>query len=262
MAGAEKEQTGLALLGRNLAGLARAPRALTAVRARYGHGVARKAALRRLAFYPRLGLAFNRVKKNANSALVLVLHELETGESGQAARIKDAAPNLFDLPAAEIARLNDYAVFVSVRNPYSRVLSAFLDKFRFAEYRRQYGDFPLTPEGFGAFLDWLDQGGLARDAHWDRQVKLMALPLDSYDGVLRFENLQSDARTFFASRGLALPDGALGSEHRGDRGKETGADRQLAAYYTAGRAALVARLYAEDFGALGYNPAQAPGNRP
>ena len=254
----DKDLTGLALLSRNLVNLARAPRALAAVDARYGKGVARRAALRRVAFYPGLGLAFNRVKKNANSALILLLHELETGQSGQAGRAKDAAPNLFDLPRAELDRLGDYAVFVTIRNPYSRVLSAFLDKFRFPEYRRKHGDFPLTPEGFGAFLDWLAAGGLSKDAHWDRQERLLALPLDRYDAVLRFESLRADAVAFLEGRGLALPEGALASEHRGDRGKETGADRQAAAFYTPERAALAARLYAGDFAALGYDPAQRP----
>jgi len=223
--------SGLPLLKRNLENLARAPRALAAMDARYGKGVVRRGALRRLAFFPGLGLAFNRVKKNANSALILLLHELETGQSGISGRAKDSATNLFDMSGAEIARLGDYAVFVTVRNPYSRVLSAFLDKFRYDRYRQKYGAFPLTPEGFGAFLSWLDQGGLSRDAHWDLQTKLMALPLDRYDAVLRFETLRADTAAFLDLHGLTLPDDALQAEHRGDRGKETGADRQQASFY-------------------------------
>lgn len=243
---------GIALLGRNLTGLARAPLALRAVNRRFGPGTARLKGLRQTAFYPQLGLAFNRVKKNANTALILLLHELETGESGAAGRAKDAAPNLFDLPRRELARLEDYAFFTTIRDPYSRVLSAFLDKFRREGYQRRHGAFPLTPEGFGAFLDWLAAGGLAKDAHWDLQGKLLALPLDRYDAVLRFEHLREDATTFLTGRGFTLPEGALASEHKGDRGKETGADRQRADFYTPERAALVARLYAEDFAALGY----------
>lgn len=253
-------RAGLPLLRRNLANLVRAPRALAAVDARYGKGVAQRAALRRLAFFPGLGLAFNRVKKNANSALILLLHELETGQPGQAARAKDAAPNLFDLPASDLARLDDFAVFVTVRDPYSRVLSAFLDKFRQDRYRRKHGSFDLTPQGFGDFLNWLDKGGLARDAHWDLQVKLLALPLGCYDAVLRFETLRDDALSFFAARAIAVPDDALQGEHTGDRGKETGASARMAAFYTPERAALVARLYAADFAALGYDPALAPGS--
>ncbi|GAB4263642.1 MAG: hypothetical protein Kow0013_10220 [Pararhodobacter sp.] len=242
----------LARLRRNLVNIAGAPHALAMVERRYGKGVANRAALRRLAFFPKLGLAFNRVKKNANSALILLLFELETGRTGQAHAVKDETPNLFDLTRAQVSELDRYAVLVTVRNPYSRVLSAFLDKFRFERYRKKHGDFALTPEGFGAFLTWLDRGGLMRDPHWDLQTKLIALPLDRYDAVFRFESLRTDALAFLASRGLVVPEGALAGEHKGDAGKETGASSRMAAFYTPERAELVARLYAADFAALGY----------
>ena len=246
---------GPALLARNIGNMILAPRALRAVDARFGPGVVNRKALRRLAFYPGLNLAFNRVKKNANSALVLLLHEMQTGQVGQSDSAKDATPNFFDLPSSEIERLADYAVFVTIRNPYSRVLSAFLDKFRFDAYRKKHGAFDLTPDGFDAFLRWLDAGGLPRDAHWAPQVNLLALPLDRYDAVLRFESLRDDALGFLAARGLTVPEGALQGESRGDRGKETGADRHLAQFYTPAGADRVARLFAQDFDALGYAPA-------
>lgn len=252
---------GLALLARNLANLTRAPAALRAIDRRYGRGVARRGALRRLAFFPNLGLGFNRIKKNANTALILLLQELEVGSAttARAGAAKDETLNLFELPRSEIGKLGRYAVFVTVRNPYSRVLSAFLDKFRHETYRRKHGEFPLTPDGFGAFLRYLENGGLTRDAHWDLQEKLMALPLDRYDAVLRFETLHADAVAFLTRRGLTLPEGALTSEHKSDRGKHTGADARLSQFYTAERADQVARLYATDFAALGYAPT-APGH--
>lgn len=245
---------GLALLGRNLKLVTRAPHALRSVDARYGKGVANRAALRHLAFFPNLGVAFNRVKKNANSALILLLHEMETGQSAVSAQAKDQTPNLFELPRAELDRLDRFAVFTTIRDPYSRVLSAFLDKFRQEAYRRKHGAFDLTPDGFDAFLVWLEQGGLKRDAHWDLQTKLLALPLDRFDAVLRFETLRADFAAFLALRGLWLPEDALVGEHRGDTGKQTGARNRQAEFYSPERALRVARLFAPDFDALGYDP--------
>lgn len=247
-------QRGLALLARNLGLLARAPAVLRAMDARYGPGVVNRRALRHLAFFPELGLAFNRVKKNANSALILLLHEMETGRGTIASEAKDLTPNPFELPRAQLDRLDRYAVFTTVRDPYSRVLSAFLDKFRQEAYRRRHGTFDLTPEGFDRFLRWLENGGLNRDAHWNLQSRLLALPLDRYDAVLRFETLRDDARAFLSKRGLAVPGDALVGEHRGDTGKQTGADSRMADFYTPDRAARVARLFAADFAALGYDP--------
>lgn len=231
------------------------PRVYRYLAARFGAEGLNWRAARRVAVFPRLGLAYNRVKKNANTTVVILLRELEEGVVEDRDVAKDRARLLFDLSREELAR--PLSFFVVVRNPYSRVLSAFLNKFGNPAYARRHGAFPRTPEGFAAFVRWLEAGGLRRDAHWDLQIRLMLLPLDRYDHVVRFEALRPGLEAVLAARGLALPPGRLDTLYPSDRDKETKADAKLRAFYDRDTAARVARLYADDFAALGY-PADFP----
>lgn len=225
---------------------------LAALDRRFGPGVVRRGAVRRVVVFPSLGLAFNRIKKNANTSTVILLRQIETGDVEERNAAKWNARWYFDLSPAERAGIGALHHFVIIRDPYARVLSAFLDKFRDPAYRRRHGDFTLTPDGFAQFVDWLERGGIRRDAHWDLQVKLMMLPLDRYDTVLKFEDFPACLRDFLAARGLSLPPDALAELYLSDRTKRTGAGDKLARFYTPEVAAKVARLYAADFAALGY----------
>ncbi len=227
------------------------PRVLRYLRARFGAEGLNWSAARRVAVFPRLGLAYNRIKKNANTTVVLLLRELDTGVIEDRDVAKVQAPLLFDLSREELSR--PLAFFVVVRNPYSRVLSAFLNKFGNPVYARRHGAFARTPEGFAAFVRWLEAGGLRRDAHWNLQTRLMLLPLARYDHVVRFEALRPGLEAVLAARGLALPPGRLDTLYPSDRDKETKADAKLRAFYDADTADRVARLYAADFAALGYS---------
>lgn len=260
-------------IGRNLAHALAAPAALRALARAHPGTPLNLRAVRRVAYFPRLGIAFNRIKKNANTSVMLLLAGLEAEAAGRGP-IPEARPGavfdasvacLFDLGRADLARLGGFHRVVVVRDPYSRVLSAFLDKFRQPEYRRRHGAFPLTPEGFGAFLDWLERGGLGRDLHWNLQTRLMLMPVAAHDSVIRFEALRAGMIAMLEGRGLEgrglegrgirVPADALAELPAVDRAKKTAAGERMAAFYTPGRAAQVARLHASDFAALGYDPA-------
>lgn len=239
-------------VGRLARALRNAPGVRRAVRARFGT-VGPTAALRRVAVFPGLGLAYNRIKKNANTSVLLLLRELETGTSEARAEAKWNVPTLLDMAPADQHQIAGLSFFVVIRNPYSRVLSAFLDKFRHAKYQRKHGRFALTPAGFAQFVAWLDTGGLARDAHWDLQEKLIAVPLGQFDRVIRFETFREDMIAFLDAQGITAPDGSLQTLFPADQGKQTDADKKLQTYYTPDTAARVARLYARDFATLGYS---------
>lgn len=216
------------------------------------YGAINRRAISRVAVFPELNLAYNRVKKNANTSTIILLRQLESGGIEERNDAKWNARTYFDFPDPALHGLDSLHLFIIVRNPYSRVLSAFLDKFRTERYQRKHGHFELTPEGFGAFLTWLEKGGLSRDAHWDLQTKLMMLPLEKYDTVIRFENYREELKNLLESRGLKLPPDALRELYPSDRAKETKSSSKLVQFYTPERASIVQRLYAEDFSALGY----------
>lgn len=249
----------LGKLARRLRHALRGPATRRRLRAR--HGAVQVRAIPQVAVFPDLGLAYNRIKKNANTSTVILLRQMETGQLEDRHAAKWHARTYFDLTPAQRDRLDALHLFVIVRNPYARVLSAFLDKFRLARYRQRHGDFPLTPEGFGAFLAYLESGGLRRDAHWDLQTRLMMLPLSGYDSVIRFETFRTGLRALLERRGLTVPETALDSLFPSDETKQTRADRRLHQFYDADRVAAVQRLFAPDFAALGYDTAFPAGPR-
>ena len=91
-------------------------------------------ASRHVSLFPKLNLAFNRVKKNGNSTTMSILHAMEHGSVAdsndakrQAAHLRRANPLLF-MSAGKLFYV------VIIRNPYSRLLSAFLNKFAKSEF--------------------------------------------------------------------------------------------------------------------------------
>lgn len=242
-------------LGRFGAQALRAPMVATALAVHFGPGTVNLRAAHRVVVVPRLGLAFNRIKKNANTTVVSLLQEIETGRVAHRDIAKWEARTLWDLGPRALAGLGALRFAVVVRNPYSRLLSAFLDKFREPGYRRRHGEFPLAPEGFAEFVRWLEAGGLQRDAHWGPQRRLMLLPAARYDHLVRFETLGPEMSALLAGLGTEVPEGRLAGLYPSDRRKGTGAQSRLAGFYDADTARRVARLYAGDFAELGYSPA-------
>lgn len=233
----------------------RARATLRNLEARYGK--INRRAISRVAVFPDLSLAYNRVKKNANTSTIILLRQLESGGIEDRNDAKWNARTYFDFVDPAQKDLDTLHLFIIIRDPYSRVLSAFLDKFRSERYQKRYGPLELSPHGFGVFLKWLENGGLKRDAHWDLQTKLMMLPLEKYDTVIRFENYREELRNLLERLGLTLPPHALKELYPSDRAKETKSSSKLAQFYTSESAAIVRRLYAEDFRALGY-PTEFP----
>ncbi|PKQ06457.1 MAG: hypothetical protein CVT72_06565 [Alphaproteobacteria bacterium HGW-Alphaproteobacteria-11] len=155
--------------------------------------------------------------------------------------------------------------FAFVRNPYTRVLSAYLDKFvskprereRLKAARARY----LSELGFSAgkeitFAEFVEavsrQPRVEMDAHWRPQADLLALPTVKYDFVGRLESFRADFLALESFLGVDLQ-----SLYVAKDGKKTGAANRLADYYTPEIKAQVDRIYADDFEFLGF-PKELP----
>lgn len=217
---------------------------------RCGRDALNSSALRHVAVYPRLGIAYNRIKKNANSTTVVLLRELECGRVEHEQLAKRNSLHLGKLPRPGLVR--GLRFMVIVRNPFTRVLSAFLNKFAKPQYVERFRPFDLAPAGFASFVDWLADGGLEADPHWDLQTKLMLMPLDRYDDVIRFERYREELSGWLAARGIDVDREPRASSFRACRAATSRADSRLHDFYTPAVRQRVVRLYHSDFAALGY----------
>jgi hypothetical protein len=195
-----------------------------------------------------------RVPKSANSTVITALFRRfpEPGlDPADLDRAKVRSTHFRNLGVGDLFRIRGYFFFSVVRNPYGRVLSAFLDKFRAGDkHLANYGERVAAHDGgqvsFRAFCRYLADGGEAENAHWMRQSRILGLA-DRMDHVGRLETLEADLEAIFARIGGAAPDAVprVGPP-------ATAASKRLAEYYDAECAALVEQVYRDDFTRFGY----------
>lgn len=159
---------------------------------------------------------------------------------------------------AAIERINAPAFFrfTFVRNPFVRVLSAYLDKFaerqgpiRRARVNRRakLGFDASTPVSFTMFVDALAQQRAAdMDVHWRVQTEQTLFGDIRYDLVGRMESFSSDMARLAESTGVDLR-ALMPPPHN-----RTDAKCRLTDFYTPGIVDIVRRVYAPDFDAFGY----------
>jgi hypothetical protein len=158
------------------------------------------------------------------------------------------------LSGREVRRLEREAfVFTVVRNPFSRVLSAYLDKVgrqrhqgrRFLAWAERHGQ----PGDFLGFCRFLEAGGLDLDMHWAPQADILCLPLSRFDFIGRVESLERDLSEVL---GRLFGLRAVAASQR--RGTTTNATDRLAEAYGPEQRQIIARLYRRDFELFGYDP--------
>jgi hypothetical protein len=145
--------------------------------------------------------------------------------------------------------------FIFVRDPYSRLLSAYLSKVAAGWNRediRAVIDFDKSditaPPSFETFCRSLESRGLYGNLHWRPQVDFLFFPLQKYDFIGRFESIDRD----FRSVALAIRGKAELDVIEEDATHRTRATDLLSKYYTSDLYDLIYRLYRPDFEAFGY----------
>ena len=235
--------------------------------------------LDRVVFYPEHNIAFNRIAKSGNSSVILYLDEAIRGPSSHQDNYKQAkrsamstGKSLLEMCRSKHDRtsLKRFSFFTVVRNPWTRTLSAFLDKIANGPYDK-YGSIPGFSDnsrtGFAAFISFLSKGGLHANHHWKPQSDALLLPASQFHSICRLEHLSEDLPRALSETALRLPSPErLQQPHQIEsqqQSKLTQATRKLLLYYCPTTIKAVAELYAADFklgrysedpGSIGLNP--------
>jgi hypothetical protein len=230
-------------------------------------GVERLAAIdKRIMISLRNEFIYVRVPKCANSTIMLMLGLEELNLDGAHwAGLPPAEQRRFftetlkrqtfrhpsDLTLAETAdALERFRRIMFVRNPFTRVASAYLDKVASGKYERLVGLQGSTT--FSEFCDYLASGGLRRNIHWLPQTLINPFPVESLDKVGRFENLDADLANLTRElHGREQPTISLANH-------ATNAGQRILDLYSDHERRLIAELYADDFTTFGYDPDRLP----
>ena len=132
------------------------------------------------------------------------------------------------------------------RNPYARVLSAYLDKVEvgdITQYKELRGERPASFEAFLEILAAATPNSL--DPHFSPQHINLGLPYIAYDAIFYLENAASLQRALC---------GALGDFRLETFAPHScRAQQRIDTFYTSRAIELVRRIYAADFARLGYS---------
>ncbi len=144
---------------------------------------------------------YSRIPKAANTTVVANLYNRETGKclTYDASFVKkDYFSTLSSLNADKIDRLSSFFKFTMVRNPMTRICSAYLDKINKSQstkanmVRNLLNIHPDIMLSFDDFLDYLEQGGINQNGHWSLQKDLLCFPIDEYEIIGKVENIDID----------------------------------------------------------------------
>lgn len=141
--------------------------------------------------------------------------------------------------------------FTVVRNPYSRILSGYLDKIvrpgiLREQFYIQHGLKTEEPLSFRKFLECLASKPAILDQHYRPQVQNIYFGYIDLDMIWPLETLDSGLAQ------LALRFGAkIEASKRGTH--TTSASTKLMSYFDSASVELTRHLYAEDFEAFGYS---------
>ena len=215
---------------------------------------------------------YYRIPKAANSTVTWSLFRTRGGPTD--ADIETAKGDAFLTPSHLDTTMADCAAtsflqFTVVRNPYTRLASAYLDKIAGSEpqCRRVAKTLGIAADAikFSDFIDYLEHcAGLHRNAHWAPQADLLPLSPLELDLILYTEDLDRDLprllRRLYPERTAIIERCEHKRRAQGDRDarKNPRASAWLETLYDDALRRRVRRLYERDFEAFGYDPERVP----
>lgn len=209
----------------------------------YHNGISINSADARGCICKRLGFFCNRIPKAANSTIVenLALWSYNQEIPSKMAKKQFTRPS--QLTRNEVNQLKKMYCFAIVRNPFTRTLSAYLDK---VERRASKNNKKLT---FICFLKQLANGQLYSNAHWAPQHSLLLLPLDDFNFIGKVESLEDDLKHVRAQ----ILNKKSKAELKAFNTNATGARKKLDVYYDNHAIGLVIELFKKDFELFSYS---------
>jgi hypothetical protein len=168
----------------------------------------------------------------------------------------DRAASPLDAPSSNMdlfrtALGGDFFRFCFVRNPYTRALSSYLEKFVQSanERARLSQKLGLNPDVVPSFAEYLAAVSLqpqgTRDIHWETQAYLLRPKEMNYSFIGRFEDFAAQFRIVVEHLKMPMFEGASVAH-------ATGAASRVTQHYGAVEKALVREIYLEDFLTFGY----------
>jgi Sulfotransferase family len=195
---------------------------------------------------------------NPKCASTGILHALQTAEAdGDAARIPDFVHDRALSPLLNFENctgspedvLTKFFVFSYVRNPYSRVLSAYIDKIEQEEPERVrlLPTLGLDPGAKPSFLEFLRaiqaQRDDWRDIHWTTQSRLLQTNNIAYSFIGRFESFSASFPAVLDRLGVSRSHFDVSYVPR----HVTRANERIAEYIGPKERDLIASIYYADF---------------
>jgi hypothetical protein len=204
-----------------------------------------------VAFFPKLGLCFNRIKKSGNTSIAARLFELENGVVARS-DFKRHMRNPVNVTLAESSHYDQLFCFAISRNPYTRALSSYLDKVGRGSLKRfSLPGFGMNNrEGFRLFLEALEDEILSHNRHFWPQSNLLFQPIEKYGHIGKIENIAAEMHAVFEKCGLDTNWAqAFAKPHsvEAGTGKITSAREKLSAFYDDHNIRLVQQIYSDDF---------------
>lgn len=210
--------------------------------------------------WPNNLLVYNRVKKAGNSTVLMhiddVIYPVNKKNSSYRERKSEALQRtsyLQWLPVKSILKFQSFYIFTFFRNPYARLLSAYLDKVGKGN-NPKHVDVPGYDNsengGFRDFLTFLETGGLYRDGHWWPQVDLLFFPIKKFDYIGKLENIGADLPLILEGAGIDFDESVnLGRVHASEAtsAKINNSGDKMMNYYTQSLKSRVYSLYEKDF---------------
>jgi hypothetical protein len=211
----------------------------------YRNGIALDSADARGCIDLERGFFYNRIPKAANSTIVENLAILSFGKNIPSKDAKKQFRTPSQLSAQEVAQIAHIFRFAVVRNPFTRTLSAYLDKVERRAKRNHQAS------SFKDFLYGLAEQSLYRNAHWAPQSSLLLLPHAHFDFFGKVENLEYDLafikeKISGGCRNITPP--------KHFEANATGATKKLSQYYDHESVEIVRSLFRLDFDLFNYSP--------